>query len=143
MKNILVFKKKILGFWVVRNGGYPWTDLKLRRNSKFKISILFSRDFCLKVTRFFTTPKNTHKKNRILRKWKKLLGISPFYECVSKVTIMWCTVPEIQSRTDRIPCHYEAFLLLLSPWQPRKSNFGKNEKSTWRYHQFTYKESWC
>ena len=56
-----------------------------------------------------------------------MLGISPYYECVAKVTIMWCTVPEIQNRTDRVFGHSEAFLLL-APDNPENQTLVKMKK---------------
>ena len=38
-------------------------------------------------------------KNKIFKKWKKGLEVSPFYTCASKISIRWCTVPEIWSAT--------------------------------------------
>ena len=40
------------------------------------------------------------KNQRLLKKWKNLLEISPFYTCVTKTTIMWSPVPEIWSETE-------------------------------------------
>ena len=39
-------------------------------------------------------------------------------------------VPEIWSETDRIICHFGLFLILLSHYQPAKSKFLKNKKTT-------------
>ena len=50
-------------------------------------------------------------------------------------------VPEIQSETDRIFCHFGPFLALLPPPppnNPKNQNFEKNEKSIWIYHYFTH-----
>ena len=53
----------------------------------------------------FPFPLKTQK-IRILKKWKKLLEIS-FYTCVPlKITIIWGSVPEIESETDRIFCPF-------------------------------------
>ena len=43
-------------------------------------------------------------KNQNFEKWKNLLEISSFYTCVPKITIIWCTVPEIESETDNFFC---------------------------------------
>ena len=43
----------------------------------------------------------TAQKIKILKTWKKLLEISSFYICAPKITIRWCTVPEIWCATDR------------------------------------------
>ena len=55
------------------------------------------------------------KKIRILKKWKKLLEISSFYTSVPKTTIIWGTVPEIWSETDRIFCHFGLFFAFIPP----------------------------
>ena len=68
--------------------------------------------------------------------WKKKLEISSFYTYASKTTIIWGTVPEIRSETDRFA--------LLTPSQPRKSKFWKTEKSISRCHHFKHvcQKSW-
>ena len=43
----------------------------------------------------------TAQKIKILKTWKKHLEISSFYICVPKITIRWCTVPEIWCATER------------------------------------------
>ena len=60
----------------------------------------------------FYPPKNL--KMRILKKWKKLLEIS-FYTCLPKITIIWCAIPEIQSKTDRMFYHFGPLFALYSP----------------------------
>ena len=68
------------------------------------------------------------QKIKILKKWKKkCLKILTFYTCAPKVTIIWCTVPEIWRVTDKIFCHFGSFFALL-PHLPEKSKFWKNEK---------------
>ena len=66
----------------------------------------------------FYPPKNP--KNQNFEKWKNLLKISSFYTCAPKITIIWCTVPEIRSETDRIFCHFGPFFALLPPPSPLK-----------------------
>ena len=63
-----------------------------------------------------------------------MLEISWFYTCLSKSAIIWCTVPEIRSETDRIFCHFGPFFVLLL----------HNPKKHLRYHHFTqvYQKSW-
>ena len=53
----------------------------------------------------FYTPLKP-KKSEFWKNEKKLLEISSFYTCVPKSTIVWGTVPEIQSDTDRIFWHF-------------------------------------
>ena len=67
-------------------------------------------------------------KIRILKRWKTLLGISSFYACVPKTTIIWGTVPEIKSEKEIIFCHFVLFFAPLPYNQPEKSKFWKNEK---------------
>ena len=82
------------------------------------------------------SPKNP--KNQNFEKMKNLLEISSFYTCIPKISIIWCTVPEIRYETDIIFCHFEPLFALLLHWQPRKSKFCKNEKSPYGYYHFTH-----
>ena len=54
---------------------------------------------------FFCSFTPTAQKIKISKKWKIYLEISSFYTCGPKITIRWCTVPEIwcvmNRRTDR------------------------------------------
>ena len=54
-------------------------------------------------------------KNQNFKKWKNLLEISSFYTCVTKITIIWCTVPEIWGKTDKKICHFGPYFALLPP----------------------------
>ena len=58
---------------------------------------------------------------------KKLLEIS-FYICVPKITIIWCTVSEIQNEAYRIFCHFWPFFALLPPNDPKNQNFETMKK---------------
>ena len=55
-------------------------------------------------------------KIKILKKWekKKCLEISSFYTFVPQMTIIWCMVPEIWSRTDTFFFHFKLFFALLT-----------------------------
>ena len=76
-------------------------------------------------------------KIRILKKWiKKLLEISSFYTCVPKATIIWSTVPEIQSWTEFFYHFGPFFALYIPPDNPENQNFEKMKKSFWRCHHF-------
>ena len=46
------------------------------------------------------------------------------------MTIIWCTVPEIWTATDRIFCHFGPFfaVLHLPPNKPQNQNFEKLRK---------------
>ena len=70
------------------------------------------------------------QKIRILKKWKKLLEIS-FYTCVPlKITIIWGSIPEIESETDRIFC---PFTPLPSPLTTQKIKLWKK----WKKYQMS------
>ena len=72
---------------------------------------------------FFTLLPTWQPKNKIFKKWKKGLEVSPFYTCASKISIRWCTVPEIWSATYG--------------WKRWHIEVGAPPKNTWRYHYFT------
>ena len=61
-------------------------------------------------------------KIRILKKWKRLLEISSFCTYVPKTSIIWCTVPEIQSETDFFVI-FGHFLPIHPPNNPKNQNF--------------------
>ena len=54
--NILTPEKYFLVFWVVRNGGYPGTDLNIGQNSKSKIRVFFYFTFLIFCRRFKSVP---------------------------------------------------------------------------------------
>ena len=68
----------------------------------------------------FKPPPLETKKIRILKKRKQLLEISPFYKSVPNPTIMWGTVPQLRSETDRIFCHFGPFFAILPPLTTRE-----------------------
>ena len=78
-----------------------WYDLQFLRYREWQTEIGNYGSFFALLP---SPPKN--KKNQNFQKWKKLLEISSFYTSVPKTTIIWVTVPEIQSKTDRIFCHF-------------------------------------
>ena len=43
-------------------------------------------------------------------------------------------VPEIQSETDRIVCHFGPFLPFYPANNPQNQKFKKMKKNTWRYY---------
>ena len=53
------------------------------------------------------------------------------------MTIIWCTVPEIQSETGNIFCHFGTFLPFQPPDNLKNQNF-RIEKNTWIYYHFTH-----
>ena len=77
----------------------------------------------------------SNPKNQNFAKIKKLSGDIIILHVCTIMAVIWCMVPEIWSMTNRIFCHFGLFFALLPPWQPKKSNFWKNEKkNTCRYH---------
>ena len=99
----------------------------------------FFLPFC---TIFYPSTTLITWKIKILKKWKKHLEISSFYQSVLKIMIISYTVPNIQCMTDVIFIfHFRLFfaLLLLPPNDPKKLKLKKkNEKNAWRYHHFTH-----
>ena len=79
----------------------------------------------------FKPPSKPKKKIKILKKCKKLLEISSLCTCSPKIMIIWCTVPQIWSETDRnffvILSHFLPFYPL--PNDPKKSKFCKNKNA--------------
>ena len=72
------------------------------------------------------------EKSEFWKNEKKLLEISSFYTCVPKTTIIWGTVPEIQSETNFF-CHFGPFFALylpLHPNNPENQNFEKIRKAS-------------
>ena len=63
------------------------------------------------------------KKSDFWKNEKKLLQVSWFYTCAPKTTIIWGTVPEIQSKT-------EYFVILGHLNNPEKQNFEKMKKTS-------------
>ena len=59
-----------------------------------------------------------------------MLEMSSFYTCVSKTTIIWGTVPEIWSETDRSFYHLGQFLSFYLSDNPENRNFEKKEKAS-------------
>ena len=53
------------------------------------------------------------------------------------MTIIWSEVPEIWNVTDKNFCHFGPFFAFSHSYQPKKSKFWKNEKSTWRCYHLT------
>ena len=70
------------------------------------------------------------KEVRILKKWKNLLEIPSFYTLVPRTTIIWGTVPEKQSETDKAPCHFEPIFGLLPTKNPKNQNFEEMKKAS-------------
>ena len=86
-----------------------WYDLQFLRYKVWQTEFGNYRSF------FALPPPLITWKTRILKKRKKWLEISSFYTCVLKTMIIRSTVPEIQSETDRIFCHFGPFFALLPP----------------------------
>ena len=84
---------------------------------------------------FYLRPLKSWK-TRILKKWKKLLEISSFYTCVPKTTIISGMVPEIQSKTGRIFCHFGPFFLHFYPLTTHKIKILKQWKNNLKMSSF-------
>ena len=112
-----------------------WYDLQFLDVEQNKLKLLILGHFLP-----LYPPKNL--KNQNFEKWKILLEISSFYTCVQKITIIWCTVPEIWSETDNIFCHFGPFFALLPP-PPKKSKFWrkKTPADIIILHKFTIKDN--
>ena len=52
--------------------------------------------------------------------------------------VIWGTVPEKQSETDRIFCHFGPCFALLPHYWPQTLKFGKNVKKPSRYYPFKH-----
>ena len=57
------------------------------------------------------------------------MEILSFYTCLQQMTIIWCTVPEIWSATDRIFFYFGPSFALLPPNNPGNKNFDKMKKA--------------
>ena len=62
---------------------------------------------------FYSFTSLTGQKIKLLKKWKKHLKISRFYNSVPKIIIICYTVPEIWCVTDVIIFHFGPFFALL------------------------------
>ena len=78
--------------------------------------------FLVILDHFFLFYPLTTPKTKILKKWKECLEILSFYTWVPWITIIWCTVPEIWSVTDRIFCHLGQFFCHFTPLKTWKIN---------------------
>ena len=82
------------------------------------------------------TPLTT-RKIKIFKKWKKHLGMLPFYTCVPKITIIWCMLPEIWNMTD----NFLSFWAIFCPFTPLltlKIKIWNKCKKTWLYYPITH-----
>ena len=70
---------------------------------------------------FYPYPPLKIQKSKL---WKmKFAGDPSFYTCVPKVTITWCTVPDIRSKADRI---FLPFWVIFCPFtSPRDTSVPK------------------
>ena len=62
----------------------------------------------------------------ILKKWKNHLGMSSFWTCATKNTIIWCILTS--ACTGIIFCHFRPFFALLPHYWPQKLKFRKDVK---------------
>ena len=80
----------------------------------------------------------TTGKIKILKQWKKHLGISSLYTCVPKITIIWCMPPEIENTTDIFFCHFGPFFALLPHYWPKNKILEEIKKNSLRYYPITH-----
>ena len=78
---------------------------------------------------FFSLNPHKSTKNQTFEKSRNLLEIFSFYKCTPKISIIWCTVPEIRSKTDTIFGHFGPFFSLLPHlYDPENKIFEKKWK---------------
>ena len=135
LKNIKLLKK--LWKWANKKQIiliFTLLHLTKKKNEKHLKILSKSQWYDLQFLRYRAKPQKSK-----FWKWKNLLEISSFYTCAPKITIIWCTVPEIRSNTDKKCCHFGPFFTLLPPPNDCEyQNFEKNEKNAWIYYPFTH-----
>ena len=78
------------------------------------------------------------QKIKFLKNWKKLMELSLFYKCVPKITVyMMYAFWDMECDSHNFVSFWAMFCPLPHYW-PWKLKFGKNVKSSWRYHPFTH-----
>ena len=131
--NFDIYKKKQINTW---RYDYQNLDDMIEQN-RLKLVILGH------LLSFNPPPPKKKKKtlkNQNFEKMIKLLEIS-FYTFVPKSTIIWCTVPEIESKTLWVT--FWAIFCPFTPLPTRKIEISKN-KNTKRYYHFTHvHHKWC
>ena len=75
-------------------------------------------------------------KNQNFGKWKNLLKTSSFYICVTKITIIWCTIPEIRSETQNFLSFWAIFCPFNLPSPPPSSLPSPLPYFTYVYHKW-------
>ena len=78
---------------------------------------------------YWSTLKNLKNQNSEVMRYHH-------FTCVPKATIIWSTVPEIQSWTEFFYHFGPFFALYIPPDNPENQNFEKMKKSFWRCHHF-------
>ena len=72
----------------------------------------------VKITRMWRRWDTPQRFEKIRRVWRLM---SSFYNCIPKVTIIWCMLPEI--------CHFGPFFPFYLPNNPENQDFEKVKKS--------------
>ena len=130
LPEIWVQPHNFLSFWIIF---WPFTPLlapkiknlkKIRRNFLFHMCTINKDSWDIRHNRqkflsfwaiFYPFIPLTNQKIKIEKKWKKTLDIFLFYICLPRMTIIWCTVPEIWSYTGKIFSHFgPSFALIIS-----------------------------
>ena len=101
---------------------FRWYDLQFLRYTVRQTEIGNYRSFFA----FLHSPSLKTQKIGILKKWRKLLEISSFYTYEPKTTIIWGTVPEIQSEPDIIFVIFP----VCPPKNPPNQDFKKMKKAS-------------
>ena len=101
---------------------YSFWDIECDR-----LKLVFVGNFLAFTSPPLKTPKTEFGKN------EKNCWRYHHFTRVPKTTNIWGTVPEIQSETDRIFCHFCRF----NPLRTRKIKILKNEKNICRCNYFT------
>ena len=104
-----------------------WYDLKFLR---YRVLDRLELVIMVHFLPFYPPPLKTQK-IRILKEWKKLLEKSSFYTSVPKTRIIWGTVPEIRSETDKIFIILGHFLPFYPPNYRENQNLKNMKKSSW------------
>ena len=103
-----------------------WHDLQFLQYRCDRLKLVIMGHFFALLPPFL----KTKKKSEFWKNENKLLEISSFYTCAPKTTIIRGTVPEIQSETNRIFCHFGSFFAILSPHNPDNQNFEKMKRAS-------------
>ena len=96
------------------------------------------RIFCHFGPFFALLPPN-NLKNQNSKKMEKISGdIIILHMCFRNDNYMMCGSWNMERKGQIFLSFWTIFCTFTHPWQPKKSKFWKNEKSTWRCYHFSY-----